>query len=226
MALRSALDLYRPRGNRIVTDPEVEPVSVPEMKEHLRISVDNTDDDKFLTDAITESRQEIEDITGLAFVTQTWILTLDQWPSQREPWWDGVRQGAITELHAMDGVMELPRYPLQSVPSANVYDDEGIATAGVVADVFDVDAQQMPGRMALKSGATWPIATREINAVDVTYIAGYGNANTDVPAPLRRAVRNMVAYVYAHRGDGCDMGDAYHKSGAATIAGRYRVVKI
>ena len=122
--------------------------------------------------------------------------------------------------------MELPRYPLQSVSGVNVYDEAGNATAVVVATVFDVDAQQMPGRIALKSGQTWPIATREINAIELTYISGYGDAASDVPAPLKRAIRSMVAYVYAHRGDDCDMGDAYEASGAAKVAGRYRVVKI
>ena len=64
-----------------------------------------------------------------------------------------------------------------------------------------------------------------VNAVQVDYTAGYGNAAA-VPGPIKRAIRNMVAHMYSHRGDGCDAGDAYFESGASAIVGRYRVVKI
>ena len=84
----------------------------------------------------------------------------------------------------------------------------------------------MPGRATLKRGAVWPVAMRANNAIEVVYVAGYGDAATDVPAPLKRAVKQLAGYLYAHRGDGCDVEDAYSKSGASGIVGRYKVLKV
>lgn len=226
MAFRSPKKYYQFRGNRITSAPAVEPVTLSEVKDQLRIDATETVDDTFLTQAIIDARQEIEDVTGLALITQSWLMTLDGWPSARDVWWNGTRQGAISDMHAWDGTVYLPRYPLQSVDSVTVYDTSGTGTVVDVAETFDVDTQQDYGRMALKSGATWPTATQSINAIEVGYTSGYGDASSDVPAPLKRAIRSMVAYLYAHRGDDCNMGDAYAASGAAQVAARYRVAHV
>jgi len=222
MALRQTEKLYQNRGNRITVDPAIEPVTLAEMKTQLRI--DGTDDDDFLTAAISEARQEIEDLTGLTFITQSWQLTIDRWPTGREPWWDGVKQGHIDTLSGPNRSLELPRYPLQSITSVTTYDEAGNSTAITVATTFDVDTQQMPGRMTLQSGASWPTALRANNAIEVVYVAGYGDAASDVPAPLKRAIKSVVAYIYSHRGDDCDMSDAL-AAVSATID-RYKVRKI
>lgn len=209
------------RGNRIVSGPAAEPVAAADLRTQLR--TDSTDLPDAQADGyISEARQEIEDQTGLALITQTWKLTLDRWPSSRgEPWWDGTRQIAISELDSSAGTLILPRYPLQSISSVTTYSEDGTSTAVAVSSTFDIDAQQMPGRMRLQSGATWPTALRPTNAIEVTYIAGYGAAASSVPAPLVRAVRNMAAHIYANRGD-CTAGDAYQASGAAAVCEKYR----
>lgn len=225
MTLRSAANLYQYRGNVLVTAPASEPVTLAELKLALRI--DGTDDDTFLNSAITEARQEIEDVTGLALITQEWALSLDSWPHEDTPWWDGVRQMAVSELSAQSGQawVSVSRYPLQSVEVVTVYDNAGAGVAVSIADVFDIDTYQRPGRMALKSGQTWPIALRNTDAIRIEYTAGYGAA-ADVPAPLRRAIRQMAAYLYEHRGDGCSAGDAMSESGAGSAVMRYKVKAI
>ncbi len=226
MALRHTANLYMDRGNRLTVAPAIEPVTADELRTQLR--TDSTDlPDATANQYITEARQEIEDQTGLSMITQSWQLTIDRWPSQGEPWWDGVRQGSISELHGgAASSLKLPRYPLQSITSCTVYDEDSNSTAVTVATTFDVDTQQIPGRMTLQRGATWPVALRANNAIEIVYVSGYGDAASDVPAPLKRAVRSMAAYLYQHRGDGCDVGDAYQKSGAAASAGKYRVWKV
>ncbi len=227
MALRNPVDLYQHRGNVLTSAPAVEPVTAAELRTLLRESATGLPDAE-ANDFIAQARQEIEDLTGLALITQSWRLTIDRWPTAREPWWDGVRQGSINDLHgpAHMSSLHLPRYPLQSVTSVTVYDEDSNSTAVTVASTFDVDTAQRPGRITLQSGATWPIATRANNAIEVVYVAGYGDAASDVPAPLVRAVRQMAAYLYAHRGDGCSVADAYRESGAAAVAERYRVARL
>jgi uncharacterized phiE125 gp8 family phage protein len=227
MALRAARVIHQHRGNRLQTAPAAEPVTLDEVKTHLRIT--GTDDDTYLTGLIAEARQEIEDATGIALISQEWLLSLDRWPAAREAWWDGEREGHIDMIYGGRenyGSVTLPRYPLQTVDTVTVYDEDGNSTAVAIASVFDIDTQRLRGRLTLQRGATWPIALRSNNAIEIAYSAGYGDAAAAVPAPLKRAVRQMVAYMFEHRGDGCEPKDAFTASGAKSILDRYRDVEV
>lgn len=226
MTLRPAIPFYQQRGSVIVTAPASEPVTASELRSHLR--TDSTElPDSEANGLIAEARQMIEDETGLAFITQSWRLSLDRWPGGAEAWWDGVRQMAISELYApstMTSVM-LPRWPLASITSVTVYDEDSNSQAVTVANTFDVDLYQVPGRMTLKRGSTWPIALRANNAIQIVYVAGYANAAA-VPAPLKRAVKDLASFLYTNRGDNCSPADAMAKSGADQVLGSYRPMRV
>lgn len=225
MTLRSSVSLHQYRGHVQVSAPAVEPVTAEELRTHLRETATGLPDAE-ANDLIAEAREYAETLIGFAMITQTWLLALDRWPTQNEPWWDGVREMSVTELYGPKYAADvhLPRWPLQSIDGVNVYGEDGSATAVTVADVFDVDTYQHPGRMTLQRGATWPIALRANNAIEITYIAGYGSAASNVPAPLRRAVKNLAAHLYTHRGDGCE--GAAIESGAKAILDSYKVARL
>lgn len=241
MALRPAVPLHQHRANRLVTAPAVEPVTAAQLRTHLVLAEAELPDAE-ANELIAEARQAIEDHAGLAFISQTWRLSLDRWPGRPEAWWDGVQQTAISELYAPDAraAVELARSPLQSVPRMTTYDEAGAATVyaavpAVVLDgpaqielatVVDVDTYSTPGRITLRAGATWPIATRANNAIEVLYVAGYGDTAADVPATMRRAIRLMASKMHAERGDGCSVADAYADSGAKALIDTYRNVRI
>jgi len=215
------------RANRRTSAPAIEPITIRELKQHLRIEDDG--EDEYLAALIQECTQELEDTTGLALITQTWQLTLDRWPTRgREPWWDGVRQGSIAELHGPANATDvrLPRYPLASITSCTVYDEDGTSTAVTVGSTFDVDTASLPGRLTLQVGATWPVALRANNAIEIVYVAGYGAEPDDVPTPIRRAIRQLAAFAYEHRGDGCTPADAYVGSGVDKLIRRYEVLEV
>ena len=172
------------------------------------------------------AREYIEETTAIAMITQGWRLSLNDWPGGHEPWWDGMRQGAIGDLRSGRAVVALPVYPLQSVDTVTVFNEVSEASVVNIGATFNIDTYQKPGRLALQDGATWPIALRNINAIQIEYTAGYGDAPANVPAPLRRAVLQMATFLYEHRGDGCSPEDAYVKSGAAGMAGRYKVARL
>ncbi len=224
MVLRSTTDYYGYRGSVIVTAPASEPVTAVELIAYLReteagLSTSEADD------LVEEARQMIEDLTGLSLITQSWRMTIDQWPTGQGQWWDGVREGHADMLRA-DGAgasLRLPRYPLQSITTVTTYDEDGTGTAAVVADTFDIDTDQNQGRLTLQRGAVWPTAMRANNAIEIEYVSGYGDDAGDVPAPLKRAVKQLAAYLYAHRGDGCDMSQTMTQSGAMSILNTYKV---
>ena len=226
MTLRPAVPLYQQRGSVLVTAPASEPVTATELRSHLR--VDSTElPDADANALIAEARQTIEDVMGLAFISQSWRLSIDRWPGGAEAWWDGVRQMAISELYApnyMTSVM-LPRWPLVSITSVTVFDEDNNSQAVTVANTFDVDTYQVPGRLTLKRGSTWPIALRANNAIQIVYVAGYANAAA-VPAPMKRALKQLAAFLYTNRGDTCEPADAMQKSGAAGLFDTYRPMRV
>ena len=225
MSLRPARILYPERGSVQETAPAVEPVTAAELRTSLVIEAAQLPDAE-ADDLIEIARAYIEETLGIAMISQNWRLSLNRWPGGTDAWWDGTRQMAISELRNGRGIVALPIYPLQSVDTVTVYDEASNATVVTIASTFDIDTYQKPGRLALQDGATWPVALRSINAIQIEYTAGYGDAATDVPAPLKRAVLQMASYLYEHRGDGCAPGDAFTDSGAAGMAGRYKLARI
>lgn len=223
MSLREAVPLSQYRGLVLVTAPTAEPVTAAELRLHLREDVANFPDAGAY---VTDARQEIENRTGLAFLTQTWRLALDRWPAGGEQWWDGVREGSITELYGNAlRSLELPRWPLASITSVTVYDEASNSSAVTVANVFDVDFYRRPGRLTLKRGAAWPVALRASNAIEVVFVAGYPSV-AGVPAPMKRAVKQLAAFNYQHRGDDCDPAEAYVASGAESLMAQYKPARL
>lgn len=222
MALRHSVNYSQYRGHQQITAPSIEPVTVQDMTDQLNLDVSGQS--SYIDLLIKAAREQAEEVTGLALITQTWQLTLDNWPTGDTPWWNGTRQMAVTELYsnARASWVILPRYPLQSVSSVKTYDATGNSSSLTVSDVFIVDTQQQPGRMVLKYGETWPTALQNANAIEIEYSAGYGSSASDVPSALRLAIMQMVAHQFEHRGDGCSTEDAMTKSGAKSTFERFR----
>lgn len=220
MALRPAYVQYPPRGHRRVVQPAIEPVTETELRTHVKADILMLPDSEAKR-LIAQAREFIEEMYGIAIINQTWRLSLDAWPGYETPWWDGVREMAITELQSgRPKVLHLPRYPLSSIASVKVYDEASLETVLNVASIFDVDTESRPGRLALKFGQLWPLATRPTNAVVIEYVAGFGALVTDVPAGVRAAVLLQAGYFYDHSGE-CDMRTAFAKSGTADIMAAY-----
>ena len=88
MSLRPAVSLYQQRGSVLVTAPGSEPVTATELRTHLR--TDSTElPDAEANALIADARSEIENMIGLAFISQSWRLSIDRWPAGGEAWWDG-----------------------------------------------------------------------------------------------------------------------------------------
>lgn len=226
MSLRPAVPLYQQRGSVLVTAPGSEPVTATELRTHLR--TDSTElPDAEANALITDARSEIENMIGLAFISQSWRLSIDRWPAGGEAWWDGVQEMSITELYRSNRLQSvfLPRWPLVSITSITTFDEDSNSTAVTTANVFDVDTYQTPGRLTLKRGQTWPVALRANNAIQIVYVAGYANA-ASVPSTMKRAVKQLAAFLYAHRGDDCDPSQAYVDSGAEAIMAQFKVMKV
>lgn len=159
----------------LITKPAVEPILLAGAKKHLRVEV--TDDDNYITSLIVVAREHVETITRRALITQIWELGLDNFPS---------------------GEISLPLPPLQSVGSVKYTDTDGVVqTLG--AEKYTVDIKNKPGVIVPAYGKSWPATRDVINAVLVTFTAGYGNAGADVPEPIKQAMLFLIAHFYENR---------------------------
>lgn len=180
----------------MLTAPAVEPLSVDEAKEHLR--VDGASEDTLISSLIMTSRLHIEAALGLALITQTWRQTLDRWPKNSE--------------------VIVPLRPLQAVSEIRVYDGNG-GSAVVPAEDYIVDVAGNPGRI-VPAGSLLPTPGKKAAGIEIAFTAGYGDAATDVPAPIRQALLLLVAHWYEHR-DPVEIGTA----GVAIPAAVSRLLK-
>lgn len=183
----------------LVTPPAIEPVTLAEAKAHLR--VDSTADDTLIQGLIQAAREAAESFTGRALIHQTWRLTLDAWPAQKLPWWDGVVDGA--DVAGPAAAIFLPRPPLASVAEIRTYAANDLASP-VPASVYDVDTSGIPGRVRLRDGQSWPEPGRTLSGIEIDFVAGYGATAAAVPQTLRLGILAEVARLYENRGDGSE----------------------
>jgi uncharacterized phiE125 gp8 family phage protein len=155
--------------------PAAEPVSVDDVKAHLRI--DGSDEDVLLASLLLTSRLHIETALSLALITQSWTFRLDSWPPGRE--------------------IELPLTPLRSVDEVRVKDASG--TANVVSpESYLVDLASRPARLVWNN-ITPPLPQLPANGIEIDITAGFGTTGDSVPAPLKHAILLLAAHWYEHR---------------------------
>lgn len=181
---------------KLYTAPSVEPVTLYEAKMQLRIDespdAEHRDDD-FVTELIETARLSCEEFQNRAYITQTWDLYLDAFPGE--------------------DYIEIPLPPLQSVTHLKYKDTAGDLQTWDSSN-YVVDINQEPGRIALAYGISWPSTYAEIQAVQIRFVAGYGDAASSVPGSVKSAIKLKVTELYENRGDADmreELGDRYGK---------------
>jgi uncharacterized phiE125 gp8 family phage protein len=153
--------------------PEVEPVTLVEVKQNLRIAHDSEDD--LLTGLIRAAREDVEAACGLALINQQWRLAIDELPRSN--------------------LALLRRYPVRTITSVTVYGEDGEASL-VNPDHYLLQAGYRPARLRFRDRLQAGIAA---NGIEIDFEAGYGEAGTDVPSLLTRAIIVLVAHWYEFR---------------------------
>ncbi len=158
-----------------VTAPAVEPLTLAEAKDHLR--VDHVNEDSLIEPMIKAARQFAEGVTRRALITQTWDWLLDAFPA-----WE----------------LSVPKPPLQSVTSITYVDTDGNSQT-LAASEYRVDNSTEPGRITPAFSKVWPVTRAVTGAVTVRIVAGYGVAGQDVPGEIRLAMAEHIGHWYEHR---------------------------
>lgn len=197
-------------GLQLVTppDPSIEPISLDDVKNHLRIPLSDTSQDEFIQGCVVAARQTMENskFPGLdiCFMTQTWNLILDAFPK------DGLTY------------IEIPKRPVSSVSSITYTDINGNTTTWpsnqYKVDIYPTlgpDAGAGARILPAQSGSAvgyWPnvnpgVSLAPMNAVTVQFVAGHGTDPVLVPMPLKIMLGMLTGSFFQFREATGDAGD-------------------
>lgn len=200
------------------TQPQAEPVTVAELAAWgggLSAS------DPLLTPMLKAAREMVESYLGAGLITQTWQQFYDINIGQEE-WWDGVREGATTQLIRIPRMFNFDKWPVISVTSINFYDEADVVFLADPATYY-VDGGARPPRMALRFGYIWPsIVYRIRDATIIECVVGYGASGANVPEAIKSSIKALAMFMYEHRGD-CEADSALVKSGAKGFLKPFKV---
>ena len=166
----------------LVTAPVVEPLTVAEAKNHLRVEHNSEDDG--IEALIASARSYAERVTGRQLITATWRIKLNRFPC-----------GYLEAI-------EIPIAPLLTVVSVK-YRDPADVLQTLATSEYVVDAPAGPyattGRVYLALNKSWPAIAYRPDAVEVEFTAGYGPAAVNVPEELRQALLLLIEHWYGNR---------------------------
>lgn len=165
--------IYEWQGDAIevVTPPAEEPISLADMKSHLRVI--GTDDDTYIGQLIVAARNYVQKAQGRQLVTSTLRTTLE---------------------HLWQRFVPLFPAPLQSITSITYYDDSNTSQTISSALYEVVNRRSLPGVQPVDT-ASWPSTYARPDAVRIVHACGYGGA-ADVPQTTVQAIRMLAAYWY------------------------------
>ncbi len=183
-------------GLSVTTAPSTTPITLAEAKSFLRI--DTSDDDTLINTLIGAARNFAEEYTGRTLINTTYKLSLDGFVEDDIPIKEGLYQAPYMNFYKR--YIPLPRPPLVSVTHVKTFTDDDTEST-FASSKYYVDTQRNPGRVVLRDGETWATSLRVANAVEITYIGGYGSATSDVPQAIKVGMREHITYLYEHRGE-------------------------
>jgi hypothetical protein len=200
----------------LTTAPAIEPVTLAEALTFMRAA--SGLEDALVSTLISAAREYVENLTQRALITQTWTLTMPDWydrnsvfPAVYASWYGALANGVTNagawygnyDVTAQNGdatALTLDRSPLISVSSVKYYPASGGAQVTLTQGTdYAVSTVATPGRITPAVNASWPALAARPDAVQIVFVAGYGAAETAVPAMLRLAVLALTNHFYDQR---------------------------
>lgn len=167
----------------VVSAPSVEPVTLDELKLHLRLDPDQNSEDELLDELITTAREHAETYCSRSFVTTSLRLDMDHW-------WGG-------------RWLRLPRAPLLAVSAVQYLDGDGTLQTWAASNYVvhaPAGSRSGMGRIARAPNVVFPtLQSDAIQRVRISYTSGYGATAASVPSGIRSAIKLLAAEAYEQR---------------------------
>ena len=169
-------------GLTTVTAYTALPVTDNDVKIALRIPTSDSTHDTLIGTCRSAATKIVMELTQRTLTQETLKLGLDAYPY-------GYGFYDDNSLPNTEGLT------VTSVTHVKTYDDDDTATT-VASSKYYVDLQSPIPRVILRTGETWDNLLRVANAIEVTYVAGYGTAASDVPQPLKTAITSLAVHYF------------------------------
>lgn len=153
--------------------PETDPVLWTDAKRHL--IVDHDEDNDRIAEMVSAATKMVEALTARQLLTATWTLYADRF----------------------DPLMELRVCPVQSIVEVRYVDSAGEQQT-LDESAYLLDAVSEPARLVPAPGTSWPATQRRINAVEIEFLAGYGDRFA-VPETAKQAINLLAGHWFANR---------------------------
>lgn len=164
--------------NRTVA-PAAFPVTLAEMKSDLRVQHDSEDT---LIESLIAAATDYMDLPngaiGKALINQTWKLSVHQFGN--------------------NGRVDIPVTPVQSIASITYFDADNTSQA-LNANDFYLYGDENSAWIVAKSDTSIPPVYNRLDAISITFVAGFGAASTNIPKSISQAIRLLAAHWYEHR---------------------------
>lgn len=170
---------------RLVSGPSDEPLDVATVRDqHLR-SPNGTNDDTYIGSLIVAARSMAESVTRRALMSQQWSIVGEQFPA-----W----------------TIEIPKPPMVSLDSISYVDANGDTQTLTVNTNYLVSTPSGPkagmARVTPAYGVVWPSARCQVNAVTVTFTAGY--PEDQIPGDILQGMLLVIGEMYTRRAESVD----------------------
>jgi len=168
-------------GLSLISKPSFNPISLDEVKDRLRIT--NSQEDDQILSMITSATQWAEHDLNWRICTQTWDYYLDGWP---------------TEYSKGLNYIRMPYPPLQSVTHIKYYNESNVLTALVEDTDYRIDSVSYPAR--IEGITSWPTYYDRFNPIVIRFICGFSSTDL-IPEDIKDAIYLRVADLYEYRQD-------------------------
>lgn len=161
---------------QVLVPPVLEPVSLVETKIFLQL--DSSFEDTLVSDLITAANETVEQTTGKVLIARTLRQTFHSWPDK--------------------GIFELSVSPLIQINQVQYRDANNVVSVVSPGDYY-VDVNR--ARVIVLSTFPSFSFTHPADALQIDYVAGYGNDAPSIPPSFRLAILLIVRDLYEHRGE-------------------------
>lgn len=158
----------------IISQPISKPVTLVQIKRHLRL--DHDEDDDYINELTDAATSHVEAVTGQFLITRIVRQYIDTMPASRS--------------------IPLEAWPVKSIQELRGYDFDGNTNTLLNAN-YRLDNRIDPPSLILNTNINF---NAFCNGIEVDMEVGYGETGVDVPSNITRAILVLIAHWYEFRG--------------------------
>ena len=185
---------------KVTEEPGALAVSLADIKSHLKETGSSEDD--LITIYLEAAIDYAERLTKRDFITRTYTTFRDFFPGVSEGYY---QFGNLPTLGTSVGFggnigFEIRKSPLQSIESIKYFVSDVLTTV-LNTDYYNT-LEEDYSEVLIKDDKCWPTnADVRLQTIEISFKAGFGNADSDMPNWVSTGIMQHVAELHANRGD-------------------------